>query len=43
MQREDIIRFDNHFRQWVATAGRLELVDLIRDSNALVTELVSLS
>ena len=43
MQREDIIRFDNHFRKWVAMAERLELVDLIRDSNALVTELVSLS
>ena len=43
MHPDDVIHFDLHFQKWVATAERLELVDLIQDSNALVTELVSQS
>ena len=33
--------FAKHFRAWLATAQNLQLADLIRDSNSMVTEVVS--
>lgn len=42
MQPDDISLFAEHFRAWLATAQNLRLADLIEDSNAMVTEVVSL-
>ena len=33
--------FAKRFRAWLATAQNLQLADLIRDSNSMVTEVVS--
>jgi hypothetical protein len=41
MRLDDITRFAEHFRDWLATAQNLQLVDLIRDSNSMVAEVVS--